>query len=183
MTLESKRRSASHPAKWTPLAFALLLFAVEGRSQAYFEWHAKGFWNGQAYEGYDAYSSAETAYFISAFGGSGNAVLTDSDPGTCATAPSGPEQVCQFSTSYYVQSSGATPTQYGYMHAFGYSYWLAAPPVSRVAVCANNCVTIRSIRPWELALLPLSSWAQGPLRRNAVSAGVGTIGGIISGVP
>ena len=165
------RRSASHRAKMALLALAVPLFAVEGRSQAYFDWYAKGFWNGQAYEGYSAYSSAQIAYFISSFGGSDNAVLTDSDPGTCAAAPLDPDQVCQFSTSYYVQSSGATPTQNGYMRAFGYSYWLAAPAFSRLEVCANDCVTRRSIRPWELALLPHSPQVQVPLRRSAVNAG------------
>jgi hypothetical protein len=150
------------------LAFALLLFAVEGRSQAYYGWVGKGFWNGQTYEGYSAYSSAEIAYFIASFGGPGNATLTESDPGTCNEAPSGLGQVCDFSTSYFVQSSGATPTLPAYMRSFGYGYWLAAPASSRTEPCANNCVTIRSIPPWQSSLYPRSPLGRVPLRRGVV---------------
>jgi len=150
------------------LAFGLLLFAVEGRSQAYYEWAGKGSWNGETYEGYSAYSSAEIAYFIASFGGPGNATLTDSDPGMCNEAPTGLDQVCDFSTSYFVQSSGATPTLPAYMRSFGYGYWLAAPAPSRAELCANNCVTIRSIPPWQSSLYPRSPSGRVPLRRGVV---------------
>lgn len=146
------------------LAFALLLFAVEGHSQAYYEWSGKGFWNGRTYEGYSAYSSAQIAYFIASFGGPGNATLTDSDPGTCETAPSGLDQTCHFTTSYFVQSSGATPTLPAFMRSFGYGDWLAAPSSHRSDVCTNDCVMWRSIPPWETALYPRSSQVQVPFR-------------------
>jgi hypothetical protein len=99
------------------LGFALLLVAMEGRSEANYDWYGTGSWNGQVYYGYSAFSAAAIAYYIGSFGGPDNATLTDSDPGTCATAPTGPDQACQFNTSYFVQSSGATPTLPGYMHA------------------------------------------------------------------
>jgi hypothetical protein len=137
-------------------ALAVLLFTVEGRSQAFYDWVGQGFWDGRSYEGYSAYSSAQIAYLISSFRGPDNATLTDSDPGTCGDAPTGLNQFCQFSTSYFVQSSGATPTITGFMRSFGYGYWLAAPTSQRLEVCVNDCMTRRSIPPWEVALFPRS---------------------------
>jgi hypothetical protein len=133
-----------------------LLFTEVGYAQAFYDWVGQGFWDGRTYEGYNAYSSAEIAYSIASFRGPDNATLTDSDPGTCGEAPTGLNQVCQFTTSYFVQSSGATPTITGFMRSFGYGFWLGAPTSHRQDVCVNDCVVRRAIPAWALALFPQS---------------------------
>ena len=149
-------------------ALVVLLLAVEGRSQAFYDWNSQNSWDGRTYEGYSAYSSAQIAYLIGSFGGPGNATLTDSDPGTCADEPSGLNQFCQFNTSYFVESSGASPTITGYMRSFGYGYWLAAPTSLWPEVCVNDCVMKRSIPPWEVSLYPQARM-RVPFRAVAVS--------------
>ena len=151
-------------------ALAVLLFAVEGRSQeALYGWNSFDSWDGGTYEGYSAYSSAQIAYLIRSFGGPGNATLTDLDPGTCGDEPSGLNQFCQFNSSYFVESSGASPTMPGYMRSFGYGYWLAAPTSPWPGVCVNDCVLKRSIPPWEVALYPQARM-RVPFRAVASSA-------------
>jgi len=145
-------------------AFVVLLCPVQGYSQAFYDWSGQGGWNGRTYEGYPAYSAAQMTYFVGSFGGPDNAALTDSDPGTCAEAPTGLNQVCTFSTSYFVQSSGATPTITSYMRSYGYTYWLAAPTSHGSDVCGNDCVTIHLIPPWAAPLFPVDAAVRVPLR-------------------
>ena len=147
-------RSVVRKFKSLIFGFTVLLLTVEGRSQVFYDWVGQGSWDGKVYEGYSAYSSAEIAYMIGSFRGPDNATLTDSDQGTCGDAPTGPNQTCEFRTSYFVQSSGASPTITGYMRSFGFAYWLAAPTSRRQDVGVNDCVMRRAIPPWELALFP-----------------------------
>lgn len=150
-------------------ACMVLLFTGEGRAQAFYDWSGRGDWDGRTYEGYDAYSAAQTAYLIRSFGGSDNATLTDSDPGTCGDVPTGLNEACQFSTSYFVQSSGMSPTVDGYMRSYGYAYWLAAPTSHRGDVCARDCVTKRLIQPWAVSLYPRNPWGRLILRKRSAT--------------
>src|SRR5581483_10846644 len=161
-----ERRRCICPGQIKPLifAFSMFLFVLEGHTQAFYDWSAQGSWNGRIYEGYDAYASAQIAYLLGSFGGPDNAALTDSDPGTCGEPPSGLNQVCRFSTSYFVQSSGASPTIVSYMRSYGYVYWLAASTSRGPDVCVNDCVTIRFIPPWAAPLYPPNAVVRVPFR-------------------
>ena len=156
MGVRQELRSLVGKMRSVIFAIAVLLLAVDGHSQAFYDWTGQGPWDGKVYEGYDAYSSAQIAYLIASFRGPDNATLTDSDQGTCGDAPTGLNQVCEFRTSYFVQSSGASPTITGSMRSFGYGYWLGAPTSHRMDVCVNDCVRRRAIAPWAEALFPPS---------------------------
>jgi hypothetical protein len=110
------------------LGLSLMSATSPLRAQSFYDWYGEGFWNGAIYVGYSAFSAAASKYYIASFQGPTNASQTGADPGTCATPPTGLGETCQFTTSYYVISSGATPTLPGYMRSYTYGYWIEARP-------------------------------------------------------
>jgi hypothetical protein len=134
--LRSGPGAASYAARSLSVVLALGLMSATSqlKAQSFYEWYAVGFWDHATYIGYSAFSAAEVQYFIASFRGRTNASETWSDPGTCATPPTGLGQTCQFTTSYYVISSGASPTETDYMRSFTYGYWIEGTPPPRAEV-------------------------------------------------